>query len=221
MFKRLKDLFLSKKKQELKSRFSAEQYSQYYEIKKQGLEKLLGEMYPLVGHAILPFQFGGLVDLYFFPNVLEGTGFVTMELIEPDGSGPKPSSIGTYELIAFTRYKIGDESTKEKFDEIEHRICETFTAIANYSHYAQLNPLETAELPVRENEPNRWIIFTEYKKSDTSFMIGNKKHGLLLVIEVFESEMEYAMKHGSESMLNKLMEKGCYPYSDLDREALA
>lgn len=220
MLKRLKDLFTIKKKQEPESRFTDEQYSQHSESKKQGLEKLLGEMYHLVGHAIIPFQVGGTVDMYYFPNALDGTGFATMELIEPDGSGSKPSSIGTYELIAFTKYKIGDEINKEKFEHIERRICGTFTVLGNYSYEAQLNPLETVEVPVHEKEANRCVILDEYKNPNMSFMIGNKKHGLLLVIEVFRSEMEYAMMYGSESMLSKLKEKGYYPYSDLDREVL-
>lgn len=220
MFKRLKDWFTGRKKQEPKPRFTNEQYDRHYESKKQGLEKLLGEMYPLVGHAVIPFQIGGAVDLYYFPDALDGTGFVTMELIEPDGSGSKPSEIGTFELIAFTRHKIGDESNKEKFDQIERRVCGIFTVLGNYAYEAQLNPLETVEVPVHENEPNRCLILDEYKKPDTNFVIDGKKHGLLLVIEVFRSEMEYAMKHGSAAMVSKLKEKGYYPYSDLDREPL-
>ena len=220
MFKHIKDLFSSKKKQEPESRFTDKQYDQHSESKKQGLEIVLGEMYHLVGHAIIPFQVGGAVDMYYFPNALDGTGFVTMELIEPDGSGPKPSKIGTYELIAFTKYKIGDESNKEKFEQIERRVCGTFTVLGNYSYEAQLNPLETVEVPVHEKEPNRCVILDEYKKPDTNFLIDSKKHGLLLVIEVFRSEMEYAMKNGTASMLSKLKEKGYYPYSDLDREPL-
>jgi hypothetical protein len=41
---------------------------------------------------------------------------------------------------------------------------------------------------------------------------------LLLCIEVFRSEMEYAMKNGSEALFRLLKERGYYhPYSDLDR----
>jgi hypothetical protein len=209
-------MFGKNKKEE--PRFTDEQYEKHYESKKQGLEKLLGEMYQLVGHAIIPFQVGGAVDMYYFPNALEGTGFVTMELIEPDGSGSKPSKLGTYELIAFTRYKIGDESDKEKFNQIERRMCGIFSVLGRYSYEAELNPFETVEVPVHEGEPTRCLILHEYTKTGTDFKIGDEKHGLLLVIEVFRSEMELAMKNGSSSMLFKLKEKGYYPYSDLDRE---
>ena len=42
--------------------------------------------------------------------------------------------------------------------------------------------------------------------------------GLLAVIEVFRTEMEYARKNGGAKLLKRLKEKGYYPYSDLDRK---
>jgi hypothetical protein len=211
MINRLKEL-LGKKEQT--PQFSDEQYEQHYELKKQGLERVLGEMYHLVGHAIIPFQVGGAVDMYYFPRAVDGTAFATMELIEPDGSGPQPSRIGTYELVAFTKYKIGEAA----FEKIERRMCRIFTIVARYSYEAQLNPLETIEVPAGEDEPNYCLILDEYKKQGVEFIIGNSRHGLLLLIEVFRSEMEYAMKHGSQVVLDKLRENGHYPYSDLGRE---
>jgi len=201
-----------------KPKFSDEQFQRHYELKQLGLERVLGKMYHLVGHAIIPFQVGGPVDMYYFPNAINGTGFATMELIEPDGSGPRPSRIGTYELVAFTKHKIGDESDKAAFEQIQHRIRSIFTAVGRYSYEAQLNPLDTVEVPVGKGEPNRCLILDEYKKPGVDFMIGNHKHGLLLVIEVFRSEMEYAMENGSQIVLDTLKERGYYPYSDLDRE---
>lgn len=45
--------------------------------------------------------------------------------------------------------------------------------------------------------------------------------GLLAVIEVFRSEMEYARKNGGARLIKRLKAKGHYPYSDMDREAVA
>ncbi len=216
MFKRRKGLF--SKKPLPKSRFTEEQYNQDYEAKKKGLETILGEMYPMVGHAIIPFQIGGAVDMYYFTHAIPGTGFATMELLEPDGSGPQPSKIGTYELVGFTKFKIEDENEKENFARIERRMCGIFTILGNYSREAVLNPLETVELPGGKDEPNRCLILDEYKKDGVEFLVGGRRHGLLLVVEVFRSEMEYAMQHGSSSIIRKLQEKGYYPYSDLDRD---
>jgi hypothetical protein len=214
MLNRLKT-FLGKN---TKPQFTDKQYQRHDELKKQGLESVLGEMHNLVGHAIIPFQVGGAVDMYYFPNALDGTAFVTMELIEPDGSGPQPSKIGTYELVAFTKHRIGDEENKAAFEQIERRICGIFTVLGRYSYEVQLNPFDTVEVPVSKDEPNRCLILDEYRVPGLDFIIGDRRHSLLSVIEVFRSEMEYAMKHESQIVLSKLKEKGYYPYSDLDRE---
>lgn len=202
------------------SRFSDGEYERDYEEKEAGLERVLGKMHNMVGHAIIPYAVGGPVDMYYFPNAGPGTAFVTMELLEPDGTGPKPSRIGTYELIGFTRHKVGEESTREAFESIENRMRGIFTTLGRYSTEAVLNPRETVEIPV-DGSPNRCVILDEYRNPDQKFMVGEREHGLLLVIEVFRSEMEFAMQNGSHSVLFRLKSKGFYPYSDLDREPVA
>ncbi len=198
--------------------FPPEQRREHDDLKRQGMERVLGTMYDLVGHAIIPFEVGGAVDMYYFPGAMDGTGFATMELIAPDGSGPKPSRIGTYELVAFTRHRIGDEAGKEAFDRIERAICGIFTVVGRYSFEARLNPGETIEVPAGEDAPNRCLILDEYAKPGIEFTIGGRRHGLLLLIEVFRSEMDHAMKNGSREVLARLKETGHYPFSDLDRE---
>jgi hypothetical protein len=205
------------------SKFSEEENERHYEIKQAALERILGPMHDLVGHALIPFQVGGAVDMYYFPNGIPGTGFATMELIEPDGSGPKPNRIGTYELVTFTREKIPPSDLKDDedhpFNDIQGRMCAIMTSLGFYSYEAVLNPGETCEIPAgEEDEPNYCLIFDEYKQDGVDFEIDGKKHCLLLVIEVFKSEMEYAMENGSTAVINKLKEKGYYPYSDLERE---
>jgi len=155
-----------------------------------------------------------------------------MELIEPDGSGPKPNRIGTYELIAFTKYPIAkkaydvlpripsDKAEQSPFDKMELRMCGVLTTIGRYSYEAVLNPGETCEIPGYKGGPTTCLIFDEYKKNGVDFEINGKRHCLLLCIEIFRSEMEYAMKNGSAAVLKKLKEKGYYPYSDLDREPI-
>lgn len=211
----MKKLFSRKKK------FSDEEYERHYEAKKEALEKILGEMHEMVGHALIPFQIGGAVDLYYFPRAIDGTALVTMELIEPDGTGPKPNRNGTYELIAFTRHKITGNDKSEEFKKIENRIWRVLTTVARYSFAAKLEPGETAEVPGDEDETGLCLVFDDYGKEGVDFAIDGRKHGLLLCIEVFKSEMEHAMQHGSRSLFEKLKERGHYPYSDLDREPVA
>jgi len=91
------------------------------------------------------------------------------------------------------------------------------TTMGNYSYQAVINPGETAEIPW-EDEETSYLIFDEFDTKGVPFEIEGKKHCLLLCIEIIRSEMEYARKFGSRSLLTKLKEAGFYPYSDLDRK---
>jgi hypothetical protein len=106
-------LFLSinctspKGKEKLIKNFTDEELDEDYELKSEGLERILGKSDSIVGHAIIPFEVGGSVDMYYYhKGVVNGTGFATMELIQPDGTGPIPNRNGTYELVAFTKLKL-------------------------------------------------------------------------------------------------------------------
>ena len=194
------------------------EYSRFQALKTAGLENVLGKMYDRVHHAVIPFVAGGAVDVYFFPNAVPGTGLATMELIRPDGRGPKPTRAGVYELVAFTKYKIGDAFEEEAFAKIKNHLWRIFTLLGNYGKEAVLNPFDTIEIPAEEGFPASCLILTELKPEGKEFRIGRRKFALLLVIEVFRSEMEYAMREGTQNLLVRLQEKGHYPYSDLDRE---
>ena len=215
MFDSIKRLF-GKRRPE----FDAEAWEQFNEAKEKALEHVLGPMHDMVGHALIPYAVGGTLDLYYFPNDIRGVGIATMELIEPGGSGPKPNRIGTYELVAFTRHKLDldDKEGTSPFSEARDRLNHILNCIARYSTEAVLNPGETCEFPPFDDGFAPCVVFDLYAPRGRFFAINGKKHCLLLVMEVHRSEMEYAMEHGSEQLLNKLKAKGYYPYSDLDRE---
>jgi hypothetical protein len=191
------------------------------ELKQSALERILGPMHGYVGHAIIPYQVGGPVDMYYFAQSDGSTAFATMELLNYDGSSPKRSSIGTYELVAFTRLRVTVPEPNPPFDVIENRIRGIFTTIGRYSTEVALNPLETAEVPAAEDEPNRCVIFDEYSKQGTPFSIGDKRYGLLLCVEVHSSELAYARANGTAKLIHLLQNAGHYPNSDLDRDAVA
>jgi hypothetical protein len=221
MFNFLKKLFGKAEKQQPKE-FTQQEHEVYHELKTKGLENVLGTMHNMVGHAIIPFSIGGAVDMYYFPNHIKGTGFATMELLEPDGSGPLPNRIGTYELVAFTKHDTNiNEDAQTPFNLIERKICGIFTKIGFFSTQAVLNPNETCEVPNGENEENSCLVFDLYKPDNKDFFIGEKKHHLLLCIQVFRTEMEYSRANGSEKLFEKLKQAGHYPYSDLDRKPVA
>jgi len=184
--------------------------------------KKFGEMHNFVGHAIIPFSVGGAVDMYYFPNHIKGTGFATMELLEPDGTGPLPNRLGTYELVAFTKYDYDNsENEMTPFSLIERKVCGFFTKIGFFSREAVLNPNETCELPNGEDEENSCLVFDLYEPDNKKFKIGDRQHHLLLCIQVFRSEMEFSRANGSVELFKKLKEAGHYPYSDLEREPVA
>lgn len=211
---RLSD-FLARRKQRAKTP------EEYDKLKQAGLERVLGPMHGYVGHAIIPYAVGGAVDMYYFPQLDGSTAFATMELLNPDGTGPRRSKIGTYELVAFTRRKVTSPEPNPPFEAIERRLCGIFTAIGRYSTEAVLSPLETAEIPVSDDEPRRNVIFDEFSRPGVPFRIGDSRHGLLLVVEVHPSELDFARKNGTPSLIERLMEAGHYPKSDLDREVVA
>ena len=208
-------------KKETPREFTEEEWNKAYEDKQAGLERVLGKMHDMVGHALIPFDVGGTVDMYYFLNGISGTGFATMELIKPDGTGSIPNRLGTYELVSFTKEKYNpNEGEMVPYNTIERSLCGIMTTIGAYSFQAKLEPKETIEVPGDEGQPNYCILLDEYKPNGTEFTIGNRKHGLLLVVEVFRDEMEYAMENGSDKLIEKLKSKGHYPYSDLTRESV-
>ena len=83
-----------------------------------------------------------------------------------------------------------------------------------------MNPYETCEVPYGEDEI-LCLVFDIYKPDNKEFKIGKRKHHLLLCLEVFRSEMEFARKYGTEELLDKLKLFGHYPYSDLNRRPVA
>lgn len=216
-----------------KTTFSDDQYDADYEDKKKGLESLLGEMNDLVIHAIIPFQAGGPVDMYLFSKVVghEGTALATMELLDPAGNGPLPNRLGTYEFVGFTKYIYDNSRTltkeisdKTPFEKISTRLRYIFTFLADYSIEAVLNPMDTCELPssidkdpVEGDESNICVLFDVFPDENTHLLVGERKHHLLLCIEIFPSEMAYARQNGSKELVKKLKKAGYYPYSDLDR----
>ena len=189
--------------------FTEQEHELDYEQKSKGLESVLGKMHNMVGHAIIPFSIGGAVDMYYFPNHIKGTGFATMELLEPDGTGPLPNRLGTYELVAFTKYDYNDnEDTRTPFNTIEREICGVFTTIGFFSKQAVLNPKETCEVPNGKGQENSCLIFDSYEPDGKKFMIGKRNHHLLLCLEVFRSEMDFAREKGSDELISKLKQAG-------------
>jgi hypothetical protein len=221
----------SKIKEKAKQDFSAEEFDAFDQAKTEALEKILGPMDEVVGHALIPFGAGGHVDMYYFNQYIPGTVCPTMELIGQDGTGPKPGRLGTYELVTCTRLKNThdlkephaerlkriQENRLTPFEETETRLKEIMTWIGRYSFDAVLQPGQTADLPWGDGELKH-LIFNEFDTRGVPFEINGKQYGLLLIMEIFPAELDYARRYGSSPLFDKLKEAGVYPYSDMDRE---
>jgi hypothetical protein len=194
----------------------------WYDRKSALMEEMLGTEHDMVMHAIIPYAIGGGLDLYYYPNGIPGTAVATKELSELPGEGSSNRVFQCYELVMFTTHPLDlDADTDEgtPFGRAHSVINAVLNRIAPYSTQATLNPNETCEFPA--DMPivgGRCLIFDGYPSYPDD---ERAEFGLLAVIEVFRSEMNYAQKNGGARLLKRLKAKGHYPYSDLDRKPVA
>jgi hypothetical protein len=194
----------------------------WYERKSSLMEGMLGKEHNMVMHAIIPYAIGGGLDLYYYPNGIPGTAIATKELSERPGEGSSNRVFRCYELVMFTKRPLDLDAAKDEstpFGRAHRAINAILNRIAPYSAQATLNPNETCEFPAEMPVVGgRCLIFDGYPSYHDE---EQAEFGLLAVMEVFRSEMEYARKNGGAKLLKRLKDKGYYPYSDLDRKPVA
>jgi hypothetical protein len=191
----------------------------WFDRKSAFMEKVLGKEHGMVMHAFVPYAIGGNLALFSFPNGIAGTAIVTKELCELPNQGPSNALFGSYEFVMFTKHPLSLDDAKNEatpFGRAHLNIDAILNVMARYSQTAKLNPFETAEFPAdMEKVGSKCLIFVPYARHSDDLA---KNFGLLAIIEVFRSEIEYAMKQGGQNLIKMLKEKGFFPYSDLDRE---
>ena len=193
-------------------------YNVWYDKKTTLLEKAMGKEHDMVIHALISYEVGGALHDYLYPNGIDGTGVASKQLARWDGSGSSNKHYDQYELIMFTREDLtvsnllsSDEDTAPQIE--FKKIRTLMNTIAPYSEQATLNQYETIGFPEdMEHVAGRFVIMDCYKPE-----CFEKKFGLMLLIEIFESEFNYKQKHGGDALIKKLIKQGHYPYSDLNR----
>jgi hypothetical protein len=176
----------------------------------------------MVMHAIIPYCVGGSLDLYYYPHSLPGTAIATKELSEFPDQGSSNRVFSCYELAMFTRHTLNLDHAKDQstpFGKAHSNINRLLNYIAQYSASATLNPNETCEFPAdMELVGGKCLIFDAYGLPNTSKERG---FGILAVIEVHRSEMDFARSSGGSDLIERLKAAGHYPYSDLERDPVA
>ena len=199
-------------------------WEQWYEMKTEAMVTLLGEEHNLVSHAIIPFSVGGALDLYFFPQS-RGYAIGTKELIERDGSGPRNARYSAYELCLFSPDPVDSDRTNGDTTPIGQRYrryVRMLNMLARYCSEATLNPNETMEFPAgMERVGGHCLILDAITKNGQSLNFNKHEYGLMLAINIHRSEMEFARANGGQKLIEKLKAAQVYPYSDLDRRAVA
>jgi hypothetical protein len=195
---------------------------QWYERKSRLMEASLGKEHDMVMHALIPYAIGGGLDLYYYPNGLPGIAIATKELSVLPNEGSSNRMYRSYELVMFTKHRLDLDAAKDEnteFGRAHMNLNAILNRVAPYSAQATLNPNETCAFPAgMERVGGRCLIFDGYACHSDDVA---EDFGLLAIIEVFRSEMDYARKHGGAKLIERLKAKGHYPYSDLDREPVA
>ncbi len=223
MFDRLKKLFGGKKSDAAAEADADTQAAQAWdELKSKWMEEILGREHDMVMHAIIPYALGGGLDLYYYPHAIPGTGIATKELSEWPNGGSSNNEFSCYELVMFTRHPLDLDQARDEntpFGRAHGNINALLNCIAPYSAEATLNPRETCEFPAdMEAVGGKCLVFDAYgSRSDETV----RNFGILLIIEVFRSEMDFARENGADELIAKLKAAGHYPYSDLDRVPVA
>jgi hypothetical protein len=221
MFKRLRQLFGSSKA-ELSDEEREVLADAWYDEKSKLMEAVLGRQHDMVMHAIIPYALGGGLDLYYYPNSILGTAIATKELSELPHQGSSNEVFSSYELAMFTRHSLNLELAKDDstpFGTAHSKINQVLNVIAPYSSTATLNPSDTSEFPAdMKHVGGKCLIFDAYGSSGSE---SERGFGVLAVIEIFRSEMEFARSDGGEQLIERLKAAGHYPYSDLDRAPVA
>jgi hypothetical protein len=221
MFNRLKKLFGSRK--ETPSKDATAKLAEAWQDQKSTLmEAILGREHDMVMHAIIPYAIGGGLDLYYYPHLIPGTAIATKELSDLPDQGSSNRVFSSYELAMFTRHTLNLDHAKDDstpFGRAHSNINRILNCIARYSASATLNPKETCEFPAdMEHLGGKCLIFDAYGPPTTGEVRG---FGVLIVIELHRSEMEFARSSGGSELIQRLKAGGHYPYSDLERDPVA
>ena len=184
-----------------------DEWTLWWNARLAAMEEILGKSDDIVGHGMIPFQFGadmgGTADLVYFREHLDGVVSVTSELIGCDDQ--LPNEQGNYELMICTR----------EDDEWAQNII---SQLAHYTLQAALNPAETMDIgPATPPDSSiDGFLFCDYGR----FTVRDRNAGLLLCLGITADELEECKAGNRPRVEQALKSAGVFPFTDLFRESV-
>jgi hypothetical protein len=144
-------------------KFTDEEWNKASDFKAQKIEELLGPSAPIVYHAIIPYEIGGQLDGYFYPNSRYGGTFLaSQELVDPDFNEPNNATFQSFELAFATRQSLPNRVLEQddsvapnpEDDPLDEKIMRGISIMTFIGRYigslageTKINRYETLEFP--------------------------------------------------------------------------
>ncbi|QDU32427.1 hypothetical protein KS4_04590 [Poriferisphaera corsica] len=198
----------------------------FYHDKIKAMGKLLGHRQPFVFKDLLK---DGKIEVREFEGKLTGTTMATVQMIGPDGSGPLPNKLGTYELVMFTkikrpegfviRYNANDVTEFDRsYFKLYLTLRDIMDKVAKLAKDEVIQPKDALDISCEVTGRTYHCVFDELKFKRNHFEFEGQDHGLLLCVLVFESEYIFAKNNGVRALMNEFKKSEIYPYSTLKRK---
>lgn len=144
------------------------------------------------------------VDVICFKNKFPGVIATTWDRIGDDEQFANDQ--GNYELMICTR-------------EASEWALHVISQLALYTHEEPIEPGDTMDLDgaLPEGSNLSALLFLDYAR----FKVLERDAGLLLCVGITADELEEYQNGDSNAFIEKLQDRGVYPYTDLNRESIA
>jgi len=161
----------------------------------------LGAGYSNVLHCPHPFTLGGNAEVLQFEDHIPGIVYVTVDL-----TGKPDDTYADYELVICHRDK-----TTWGADIISRLAPYALKAYIAHGETMDIDDAAPAESEIKA------FIFVTYR----TFRMYEATYDLRLCVGITKSELQYKFDHGPELLIDKLKERGVYPYTDLERLSIS
>lgn len=183
------------------------EWAKWWKARESAFEKAFGRMENVIRHSPVPFEAGeaagGLADVVYFHDHVDGELAVTSELIGRDGQ--VQNELGNYELAICRREEKGWGDYM-------------ISRMAYYTFKHELNPWDTMDISsiVPKGSTVSALLFLEFAR----FEVRSRKAGVLLCLGITPDELAACRAGRTTAVVNALNESDYFPYTDLNRPSV-